>query len=144
MSLTPPLELTSDLSVEADRTRFSSVCYSLDYLYRRDTPAWTHVLHLCVCVVCRAAEPRPRAGEGGQPVAVGRFSHHVWRWTSVWGKVWLHIGVRHQKSTLHTCVIAVNQNVSLHLSVSECEIYYISENPKKEMHINADMKQSID
>ena len=44
-----------------------------------------HTLYLCVClcVFYRTAEPRPRAGEGGRPVAVGRFGHHVRRRTSV-------------------------------------------------------------
>lgn len=46
----------------------------------------THLVFICVCDFCRAAEPRPRAGEGGWPFTVGRSSHHVWRWTPVWGK----------------------------------------------------------
>lgn len=55
--------------------------------YTGQTSLREHTLYiLCVRVCCRAAEPRSRAGEGGRPVAVGRFSHHVWWWTSVWGK----------------------------------------------------------
>lgn len=75
-----------------------------------------------LCLSCRAAESRSGDGERGRPVAVGRFSHHVRRRTSVWGKD-THVHYVHNQK--HDRNLKTNPAGIYELSCLFIQIYFL-------------------